>query len=62
MALHEPLEIAFAPTPPSLRSRPPLSSLLPVMDALTLIGAAAILGFPLVSIAYGVVTFLILNG
>lgn len=62
MALHEPLEIAFAPTPPSLRSRPPLSSLLPVMDALTLIAVSWILGFPLVSIAYGVVTFLILNG
>ena len=62
MALHEPLEIAFAPTPSSLRSRPPLSSLLPVMDALTLIGVSAILGFQLVSIAYGVATFLILNG
>ena len=61
MALHEPLEIAFAPAR-SVRSRPPLSSLLPVMDALTLIGVSAILGFPLVSIAYGVVTFLILNG
>jgi exopolysaccharide biosynthesis polyprenyl glycosylphosphotransferase len=61
MALHEPLEIAFAPTR-SLRSRPPLSSLLPVMDALTLVAVSAILGFPLVSIAYGVVTFVILNG
>jgi exopolysaccharide biosynthesis polyprenyl glycosylphosphotransferase len=61
MALHEPLEIAFAPAR-SLRSRPPLSSLLPAMDALTLIGVSAALGFPLVSIAYGVVTFVILNG
>ncbi len=61
MALHEPLEIALSPTR-SVRSRPPLSSLLPVMDALTLVGVSAILGFPLVSIAYGVVTFVILNG
>jgi exopolysaccharide biosynthesis polyprenyl glycosylphosphotransferase len=61
MALHEPLEIAFTPTR-SVRSRPPLSSLLPAMDALTLVGVSAILGFPLVSIAYGVVTFVILNG
>ena len=61
MTLHEPLEIAFS-TPRALRSRPPLSSLLPAADALMLLGVSAILGFTLVSIAYGVVTFLILNG
>jgi exopolysaccharide biosynthesis polyprenyl glycosylphosphotransferase len=61
MTLHEPLEIPFS-TPRALRSRPPLSSLLPIADALMLLGVSATLGFSLVSIAYGVVTFLILNG
>ena len=61
MTLHEPLEIPFS-TPRALRSRPPLSSLLPIADALMLLGLSATLGFTLVSIAYGVVTFLILNG
>ena len=61
MTLHEPLEIPFS-TPRALRSRPPLSSLLPAADALMLLGVSAILGFTLVSIAYGVVAFLILNG
>jgi exopolysaccharide biosynthesis polyprenyl glycosylphosphotransferase len=61
MALEEPLEITLS-TPRALRSRPPLSSLLPAADALMLLGVSATLGFTLVSIAYGVVTFLILNG
>jgi exopolysaccharide biosynthesis polyprenyl glycosylphosphotransferase len=61
MTLREPLEIPFS-TPRALRSRPPLSSLLPAADALMLLGVSATLGFKLVSIAYGVVTFLILNG
>ena len=61
MTLHEPLEIALS-TPRALRSRPPLSSLLPACDALMLLGVSATLGFTLVSIAFGVVTFLILNG
>jgi exopolysaccharide biosynthesis polyprenyl glycosylphosphotransferase len=61
MTLQEPLEIAFS-TPRALRSRPPLSSLLPAADAVMLLGVSAFLGFDLVSIAYGVVTFLILNG
>jgi exopolysaccharide biosynthesis polyprenyl glycosylphosphotransferase len=61
MALHEPLEITIS-TPRALRSRPPLSSLLPAADALMLFGVAAILGFSRPSIAYAVVAFLILNG
>ncbi len=61
MTLQEPLEITFS-TPRALRSRPPLSSLLPAADALMLLGVSAVLGFHVVSIAYGVVTFLILNG
>src|SRR5687768_11007604 len=61
MALHEPLEITIS-TPRPLRSRPPLSSLLPAADAVMLLGVAATMGFPRVSIAYAVVTFLILNG
>jgi exopolysaccharide biosynthesis polyprenyl glycosylphosphotransferase len=61
MTLQEPLEIALS-TPRALRSRPPLSSLLPAADALMLLGVSATLGFTLVSIAYAVVTFVILNG
>lgn len=61
MALHEPLEITIS-TPRALRSRPPLSSLLPAADAVMLLGAAALLGFSRPSIAYAVVAFLILNG
>lgn len=61
MTLREPLEIPIS-TPRALRSRPPLSSLLPATDALMLLGVSAVLGFTLVSIAYAVVTFLILNG
>jgi exopolysaccharide biosynthesis polyprenyl glycosylphosphotransferase len=61
MALQEPLEITLS-TPRALRSRPPLSSLLPAADALMLLGVSAVMGFRLVSIAYAVVAFLILNG
>ncbi|MDQ4107209.1 MAG: sugar transferase [Actinomycetota bacterium] len=61
MALHEPLEITIS-TPRALRSRPPLSSLMPAADAVMLLGAAALLGFSRPSIAYAVVAFLILNG
>jgi exopolysaccharide biosynthesis polyprenyl glycosylphosphotransferase len=61
MALHEPLEITIS-TPRALRSRPPLSSLMPAADAVMLLGVAAILSFSRPSIAYAVVAFLILNG
>jgi exopolysaccharide biosynthesis polyprenyl glycosylphosphotransferase len=61
VALQEPIEITLAP-PRVLRSRPPLSNLLPAVDALTLVGVSAVMGFRLVSIAYAVITFLILNG
>ena len=60
MALHEPLEIAFA-TPRALRFRPPLSSVLPITDAVALIGASAVLGFHPFGLAYVALTFLMLN-
>jgi exopolysaccharide biosynthesis polyprenyl glycosylphosphotransferase len=61
MTIQEPLEIAIS-TPRALRSRPPLSSLLPAADAVALIGVGAIFSFHPVAIAYAVLAFLILSG
>ncbi len=61
MTIQEPLEIAIS-TPRALRSRPPLSSLLPAADAVALICVGAIFTFEPVSIAYAALTFLILSG
>jgi exopolysaccharide biosynthesis polyprenyl glycosylphosphotransferase len=60
MAVREPLEVLL-PGPRALRFRPPLSSLLPVADAVALGTVAALLVFRPVAIVFAVLTFLILN-
>jgi exopolysaccharide biosynthesis polyprenyl glycosylphosphotransferase len=59
MAVREPL--VFYPTPRALRFRPPLSSLLPVTDAVALGIVYVLVGFHPVAIVFAVLTFLILN-
>src|SRR6476620_11989476 len=59
MAIREPL--VFYPTPRALRFRPPLSSLLPVTDAVALGIVYVLVGFHPVAIVFAVLTFLILN-
>src|SRR5947208_16204506 len=60
MAVREPLEVVFHP-PRALRFRPPLSSLLPVADAVALGIVYVLVGFHPVAIVFAVLTFLILN-
>ncbi|TMK34553.1 MAG: sugar transferase [Actinobacteria bacterium] len=60
MAVREPLEVVFQP-PRALRFRPPLSSLLPVADAVALGIVYVLVGFHPVAIVFAVLTFLILN-
>jgi exopolysaccharide biosynthesis polyprenyl glycosylphosphotransferase len=68
MAVREPLEVVFEP-PRALRFRPPLSSLLPLADAVALGSVCLFVGFgPLsligsrpIGIVFAVLTFLILN-
>ena len=59
MAVREPLVVL--PTPRVLRFRPPLSSLIPVTDALALGIVYVLVGFHPVAIVFAVLTFLILN-
>jgi exopolysaccharide biosynthesis polyprenyl glycosylphosphotransferase len=59
MAVREPL--VLLPTPRALRFRPPLSSLLPVADAVALGIVYVLVGFHPVAIVFAVLTFLILN-
>lgn len=61
MAVHEPIE-ARIPVRRAVRSKIPLSTLLPVADAITLLGVAATLRFSGIAIAYALITFAILNG
>src|SRR5438874_10320813 len=60
MAVREPLEVVL-PSPRVLRFRPPLSSLLPVADAMALGTVYVLVGFHPVAIVFAVLTFLILN-
>src|SRR6266446_8761495 len=59
MAVREPL--VLLPPPRVLRFRPPLSSLLPVADAVALGIVYVLVGFHPVAIVFAVLTFLILN-
>ena len=67
MAVREPL--VLLPTPRALRFRPPLSSLLPIADAVALgsvcsfigLGPISLIGFRPIGIVFAVLTFLILN-
>jgi len=59
MAVREPLVVL--PTPRVLRFRPPLSSLIPVTDALALGIVYVLVGFHPVAIVFATLTFLILN-
>jgi len=59
MAVREPLVVL--PTPRVLRFRPPLSSLIPVTDALALGIVYVLVGFHPVAIVFATLTFLILH-
>src|SRR5437763_15888246 len=59
MAVRDPLVVL--PTPRVWRFRPPLSSLIPVTDALALGIVYVLVGFHPVAIVFAVLTFLILN-
>ena len=67
MAVREPL--VLLPAPRALRFRPPLSSLLPIADAVALgsvcsfigLGPISLIGFRPIGIVFAVLTFLILN-
>jgi len=60
MAIREPLDV-FLPGPRALRFRPPLSSLLPVADAVALGIVCSFLVFRPIAVVFAVLTFLILN-
>src|SRR5437899_7754945 len=60
MAVREPLDVVL-PAGRVLRFRPPLSSLLPVADAVALGIVYVLVGFHPVAIVFAVLTFLILN-
>jgi exopolysaccharide biosynthesis polyprenyl glycosylphosphotransferase len=61
VAIPEPLELAIS-TPRALRSRPPLSSLLPAVDAFALVLAWAASTFDPLALGLAALTFVVLNG
>jgi exopolysaccharide biosynthesis polyprenyl glycosylphosphotransferase len=61
VAINERLDAPVAVRRP-IRSRVPLSTLLPAADAFTLCAVIALLGTSTVSLAYGVIAFAVLNG
>jgi exopolysaccharide biosynthesis polyprenyl glycosylphosphotransferase len=61
VAVREPPLQVTLPAARLLRFRPPLASILPIVDGLALAGVCAVVGFSRVGIAFALLTFLILN-